>query len=412
MTLKHTFTTALTGLRTHRSRSLLTILGIVIGITAIILVVSIGAGAENLILAEVEGLGSRTIAVIPGREPRGPSDFAQLFSDSLKERDLAALKRRENVPTLTRVMPVVFGAEAASSGSETYRLTVLGATEAARDLFDVAPDEGEFFTEDDVKSRADVVVIGAKVKDELFGSDVALGGKVKIRNRSLRVIGVLPRKGQVSFFNFDEMALVPYTTAQQYIFGIKHFHRLIVEASSEDVLKATVRDVEATLRDSHNITDPERDDFFVDTPEDLAERLSAITNILTIFLASIAAISLVVGGIGIMNIMLVSVTERTREIGLRKAMGATPANILRQFLLESVLLTAAGGIIGIALGAGLSFLASIALTRLAGLNWTFTFPLDAALLGLGVATLTGLVFGLYPARKAARKDPIEALRYE
>ncbi len=412
MTLKHTLITALTGLRTHRSRSALTILGIVIGITAIILVVSIGAGAQNLILSEIQGLGSRTIVVIPGREPTGPSDFAQLFSDSLKERDLTALKRRENVPTLGSVMPVVFGSEAAAHGSETYRLTVLGATELARELFDVVPAQGSFFTEDDVKSRAGVAVIGAKVKEELFGSAPALGEKIKIRDRALRVVGVLPKKGQVSFFNFDEMALVPYTTAQQYIFGIKHFHRLIVEAASDEAVRQTVRGVEAALRASHDITDSAKDDFFVQTPEDLAERLGTITSVLTMFLASIAAISLVVGGIGIMNIMLVSVTERTREIGLRKAIGATPKDILRQFLAEAILLTAAGGVIGILLGAGFSFVASFVLSRVAGLGWTFTFPIPAALLGLGVSSLVGLVFGLYPARRAALKDPIEALRYE
>ncbi len=412
MTLKHTFTTAVAGLRTHRSRSALTILGIVIGITAIILVVSIGAGAQNLILSEIQGLGSRTIAVIPGREPTGPSDFAQLFSESLKERDLTALKRRENVPTLANVMPIVFGSEAASHGSETYRLTVLGATEFASELFDITVAEGSFFTDEDVKSRADVAVIGAKVKEELFGWAPALGEKIKVRDRALRVVGVLPKKGQVSFFDFDEMALVPYTTAQQYIFGIKYFHRFMVEAASEDTIRETVRDVEATLRAAHDIVDPTKDDFFVQTQEDLAERLSTITNVLTIFLASIAAISLVVGGIGIMNIMLVSVTERTREIGLRKAIGATPADIMRQFLVEAVLLTAAGGVIGMVLGAGLSFIASVILSRVAGLGWTFSFPVQAALLGLGVSALVGLVFGLYPARKAAKKDPIEALRYE
>ncbi len=412
MTLKHIFKTALRGLRTHKSRSALTVLGIVIGITAIILVMSVGEGAQALILNQVQGLGSKTIAVIPGREPTGPSDAAQIFSDSLKEKDIAALLRKENVPTLGEIMPVVFGGETSSYGSETYRLTIFGGTELMSKIFDLTPEKGMFFTEDDVRSRADVAVIGHKVKEELFGGSDALGEKIKIKGKNFRVIGILPKKGQVSFFNFDEIAIVPYTTAQQYVFGIKYFHRIIVEASSDETIARTARDVETTLRDSHGITDPEKDDFFVQTQADLADRLGTITEVLTAFLTAIAAISLVVGGIGIMNIMLVSVTERTREIGLRKAIGATNRDILMQFLGEAVMLTAAGGAIGTLLGAALSFLVSVVLTTFVGISWTFAFPLSGVFLGLGVATAIGLTFGLYPARQASLKSPIEALRYE
>jgi len=412
MKTTHILSTAITGLSTHKSRSALTILGIVIGITAIILVMSLGEGAQNLILSQIQGLGSKTIAIIPGREPTGPTDAAQLFSDSLKEADLVALTRKENVPTLGEIMPVVFGGETSAYQSETYRLTVFGGTELISKIFDLYPAEGIFFTEDEVRSRADVVVIGAKVKKELFGNRNALGERIRIKGKNFRVIGVLPEKGQVSFFNFDEIAIVPYTTAQQYIFGIKYFHRFIVEASSEETIARTVRDIEITLRNAHGTTDPAKDDFFVQTQADLASRLDAITNVLTTFLASIAAISLLVGGIGIMNIMLVSVTERTREIGLRKAIGATNRDILMQFLAEAVILTAIGGVVGVTLGAVFSFLISVVLTTFVGINWTFSFPVFGALLGLSVATAIGLVFGLYPARQAARKNPIDALRYE
>jgi putative ABC transport system permease protein len=412
MNFKHSARTAFAGLRTNKSRSALTILGIVIGITAIILVMSIGQGAQNLILGQIQGLGSKTIVVIPGREPKGPTDSAQMFSDSLKEKDLAALKNKANVPTLKNVMPIVFGAETGSYENQTYHLTIFGASEMIAQIFDLYPSEGAFFSDDQVRGRADVVVIGSKVKTELFGASGAIGQRIKIKDRSLLVIGILPEKGQVSFFNFDETAIVPYTTAQQYIFGIKHFHRFIIEATGEDKIQETVRDVQLTLRDSHGITDPDKDDFFVQTQADLAARLGTITSVLTLFLAAVAAISLVVGGIGIMNIMLVSVTERTREIGLRKAIGASGGDILKQFLLEAIFLTGFGGVIGISLGVGLGYVASLALSQALGVSWTFTFPIGAALLGIGVSTCIGLLFGIYPARKASQKSPIEALRYE
>jgi len=412
MKLTYSVKTAFTGLQTNKSRSALTILGIVIGITSIILVMSVGQGAQELILAQIQGLGSKTITVIPGREPRGPSDFAQVFSDSLREKDLVALKRKENVPTLEEIMPVVFGGESAVYGGETYRITIFGASELISEIFDLVPSKGRFFNEDEIKSQADVVVIGARVKDELFGPSDALGQKIKIKGRSFRIVGVLPKKGQVSFFNFDDMAIAPYSTAQQYIFGIKYFHRFIIKADSEGAISRTVRDIEITLRESHGIDDPDKDDFFVETQADIVERLGTITTILTVLLVSIAAISLLVGGIGIMNIMLVSVTERTREIGLRKAIGATEEDIMTQFLLEAVMLTALGGIIGIILGASFSLAAALALTKVLGLAWSFTFPISAAILGLGVASLVGLIFGLYPAKQASRKSPIEALRYE
>lgn len=412
MRLTFSFKNAIKGLRTNKTRSFLTIFGIVIGITSIILVMSLGAGAQNFILSQIQGLGTKTVAVIPGREPTGPSDSAQIFSDSLKEKDLVELKKKQNVPNLTRIMPIVFGGETSAYGNETYRLTIFGGTELISEIFDLVPSEGQFFTDDDVKSRADVVVIGSKVRDELFGDQEAVGEKIRIKNKSFRIIGILPKKGQVSFFNFDEMAVLPYTTAQEYIFGIKYFHRLIIEADEDKNIDRVAEDVKITLRNSHNITDPEKDDFFVQTQADLANRLGSITTALTLFLVAMASISLFVGGVGIMNIMLVSVTERTREIGLRKSIGATNKDILTQFLIEATVLTVLGGIIGIIIGASLSFIIAKLLTQFAAINWAFNFPWIGALLGLGVSAGIGLVFGIYPAKKAAEKSPMEALRYE
>lgn len=418
MTLKHSLTTALPGLHSNRSRSALTILGIVIGITAIMLVLSLGSGAQSLILDQIQGMGSRTIVVIPGREPSGPSDFANVFLDSLKERDLQSLKNTANVPSAEDVAPIVFGTVRLAFEDNTYQATVLGGGSKEKDnilsqIFDIYPDKGAFFTADDVQSKAATVVIGDKVRDHLFGNDIEpLGKKIRVKDKSFQIVGVLGKKGQVSFFNFDDMVLMPYTTAQQYILGRSYFDRIIVSALSEEAIQSTVRDVEDTLRASHNITDPDKDDFFVETQADLAARLKTITTALTLFLSGVAGISLFVGGVGIMNIMLVSVTERTREIGLRKAVGATNKDILLQFLSEAVMLTLIGGVVGIALGSFLSFIISLLISSLALTAWSFNFPFLGALLGLIVSAVVGLVFGLYPARTASRKAPIEALRYE
>ena len=412
MNFSHSFKTALTGLKTNKSRSILTILGIVIGITAIILVMSLGEGAQNLILSEVQSIGSKTIGVSPGRHPTGFSDVMSLFADSLKEKDLEVLGKKTNVPYAEKIIPIVFGSESVIYGNESYRATVYGVSPDFAGIYNIQPQQGRIFEDEEVKSKSDVAVLGYKVKDELFGDSDALNEKIKIKGKNFRVIGVLPKKGQSAFVNFDDALIIPYTTAQQYIFGIKFYHRLVVEADSEKNVDQTADDIVATLRNSHDITDPEKDDFFVETQAGAMEQVSTITNILTLFLAAVAAISLLVGGVGIMNIMLVSVTERTREIGLRKALGAKSAEILWQFLLESITLTVLGGIIGITLGAFFSFLTALALSRFAGLDWKFIFPISAALLGLGVSAGVGLVFGLYPARQAAKKSPMEALRYE
>ena len=412
MRYQDNFKMALKGLGTHKSRSALTILGIVIGVTATILVISLGEGAQNLILGQVQNIGAKVIAIVPGRQPKGPTDIIATFTDSLKEKDLDALEKKANVPHLGRIMPIVFGSQTASYGSETYRPTIFGVTDLFAKIYDIYPAEGRLFSDEEVKSYADVVIIGSKVKDELFGKGETLGQKIKIKDKNYRIVGILSKKGQFLFLNFDEAIIVPYTTAQRYIFGIKYFNRIVVEADAEENVFQTVQDVKMTLRDSHDITDPSKDDFFIETQAQAMETVSTITNVLTLFLAAVAAISLLVGGIGIMNIMLVSVTERTREIGLRKAIGATNKNILIQFLLEAVILTGLGGIIGVLLGALLSFLISLILGAVLDVSWKFSFPLEAALLGLGVAAGVGLIFGLYPARQASLKSPIEALRYE
>jgi len=396
------------------TRSLLTVLGIVIGITAIILIVSIGQGTERLIIGEIQGMGANTIIIRPGKEPTGPTDAADmLFADSLKTGDVEALRRKENVPDIVTIAPAVMVSGNVSYGGETYRPTIFGwDAEFMGKMMNITPREGEYFDELDIRSKASVAVIGSKVEDELFGNDSAVGKTIRIKNHAFRVVAVLPSHGQSTLFNVDEVVVIPYTTAQTYLLGINYFNEVMLQIEDAEDADAAVVDIERTLRERHNITDPEKDDFWVVTQEGIIDQIATILSVLTLFLSSVVAISLVVGGIGVMNIMLVSVTERTREIGLRKALGARNRDILLQFLTEAVLLTGAGGVVGITLGILFSILAGTIITQVLGRPWGFEFPYSAALLGLGVSAAVGLVFGIYPARKASKKSPIEALRYE
>lgn len=414
MNLLSTIKTALGALRAHIGRSLLTILGIVIGIVAIVLVISLGQGARELILNQVESIGANSIIVRPGREPSGPSDVAEsILADSLKVRDLTALKNPLNVPGVISIEPAMLVPGSISYQDEIYRATVFGWTPTALgEIFNIYPEQGSFFSDDDVREQAKVIVIGSKVKQELFGESDALGEFVTVRGQKVKVVGILPASGQVSLFNVDEVAIIPYTTAQRALLGVTFFHELFIRTQEDADIDQVVGDIKATLRETHGITDPEKDDFFVVAQKDIVERVGTITQVLTIFLVAMASISLLVGGIGIMNIMLVSVTERTHEIGLRKALGATNRNILTQFLIESLILTAMGGIIGTTIAIVLAALVSTIAQTQFHLDWPFTLPILGILLGVGVATAIGLIFGIYPARKAAQKDPIEALRFE
>jgi putative ABC transport system permease protein len=405
---------AFRGLRANLGRSLLTILGIVIGITAIVLVVALGQGAQELILSEVRSVGGNLIVARPGRQPEGPTDVAEtILSDSIKERDLVALRRKENVPGLASIEPAVLVSGSLSYQDNVYRPLILGWTgDGLADMFNINVAEGTLFNDDDIRRRAKVVVLGFKVKQELFGDSDAIGQFVTLRGHKLRVVGVLPKLGQLSLFNADELALTPYTTAQKTLLSIDHFHEIIMRAEDDADAEQVAADVRATLREVHGITNQEKDDFFVLTQQDIAESIGTITQVMTVFLVSIAAISLVVGGVGIMNIMLVSVTERTHEIGLRKAVGATSSDILRQFLAEAIMLTLSGGFLGTLIALALSMSVVVVVRTQFSLPWPLAVPISAILLGVGTSTLIGIIFGLYPAQKAAVKNPIEALRYE
>jgi len=415
MRIRHAFKNVFIGIKTNKSRSFLTVLGIVIGITSIILIMSIGQSAKDLILDEIKAMGGNFVSINPGKEMKGPQDMAGMMNnDSLKDRDVRALKDKNNVPDLEDITPVVMVPGSVSYGGETYTPTIMGWTaDWMGKLYDIYPEKGEYFTEDDIKSLSSVVVIGETVREELFGHTEAIGEKIKIKDKYFRIVAILSSKGQVSsFMDANKLVIIPYTTAQKYLIGNDYYPEIHVMAKDESLVPGMVKDIEITLRDLHNIDDPEDDDFQITTSEEMIDMISMITGILTILLTSVAAISLVVGGVGIMNIMLVSVTEKTREIGLRKALGARKKDILIHFLIESVVLTFIGGTIGISLGILFSYLTALVLSQQVSQNWQFAISIPAILLGLGVASSVGLIFGLYPAKKASLKSPIEALRYE
>lgn len=414
MLIKDGLHTATRGLLANKGRSMLTILGIVIGITGIILVVSLGSSAEDIIVGELGGLGANTVVVRPGQEPKGPTDIAQvLFNDSLKERELRALQNKQNVPDLIAAAPEVFINGSVAYRGETSQPTIFGfSAEFMIETLGIGIAEGLPFYQQDIAANARVAIIGEDVREELFGEQSAIGKFIDVKGTKFRVVGVFEPRGQVVFFNVDELVLVPYSTALQVLSGNNYYNQIILSAKNSEVVDRMVGDVTRTLRDLHNIRDPEDDDFSVQTQQGLVEQVGTIIGTFTAFLSVVIAISLVVGGIGIMNIMLVSVTERTPEIGLRKSLGATRKDIIEQFMIEAVLLTMMGGIIGVIFGFLLSWAGTLLIVQTTGIAIAFSFSYGAAILGVLISGAVGIVFGLYPALKASKKSPIDALRYE
>jgi putative ABC transport system permease protein len=414
MKILNTVELAVRGLGTKPSRTFLTLLGIAIGVAAVMAIASLGAGTRGLIVEEISGLGADVIAVQPGGEPTSLADIAQvLFAEVLTQEDVDAVLRKENVPHAVDVSPFLMVAGSATYGNETYFPQIIGGSaEFYEEVFNIYTNKGVMFTEEDIKEKASVVVIGYKVEQELFGQSSGLGKKISIKGRKFKVVGTLPKLGQVAFNDVDTLVLMPYTTAQTYLVGGNHFNEFIVRVDDPSNVRKTERDIELTLRETHDLEVGEKNDFAIRTPDALMEQIGSILLSLTIFLSSVVAIALLVGGIGIMNIMLVSVTERTREIGLRKAVGATDGDILSQFLFEATLLTFLGGGVGVAAGALISYGVSVAIHAYTDLEWVFSVPIEAALGALAFSVAIGLIFGIYPARKASRKSPMEALRYE
>lgn len=417
MLFRDAFKTATRSLMHGKMRSILTMLGIVIGIASVIILMSIGQSAQDLILNQVESIGSNLIIVIPGAPANGkfssPAAAQGIVITSLQQRDVDALSRE---PSIDYAVPEVRGQADVVYGNNDVTEGFTGST---ADFFTVSNlakvSVGQTFTKSDVDSGNHVVVIGPDLAKTLFGPNINPVDKIiRLKNVSFRVVGVLAKGGTGAFgVDIGNLVVMPITVAQTQLLGINYFNVIVIQADAKYDSTFVQSRVEFILEQNHGITNPNKDDFTIDTQQDILSLLGNITSILTLFLAAIASISLLVGGIGIMNIMLVSVTERTREIGLRKAVGATNKDILEQFLIESVLLTLFGGIIGIAIGAGVIGLVYLGISVFdPSLGWVFAFPISSVILGLLVSGIAGIAFGIYPAQKAGKKNPIDALRYE
>ena len=415
MLIKDAFKTATRSLTHGKMRSILTMLGIVIGIASVIILMSIGASAQALILNQVQGIGSNLVFVLPGGSTSSkfasPASAQGIVIKTLRQNDIDNLSKE---PSITGVTGEARGQGKAVYGDNDVNVTFDGVPANFFAIRNYNTTQGFPFTVTDVQSFNHVAVIGSSLASTLFGQLNPIGKSIRLNNISLRVVGVLEKKGTgPGGVDQDNLVIVPNTVAQSQMLGTNYFTDILVEASSLYNIDFVQSRITSILRADHGLTTADQSDFTIETQADILAILGTITSVLTLFLAAIASISLIVGGIGIMNIMLVSVTERTKEIGLRKAVGATDRDILEQFLIESVLLTMFGGIIGIAIGATVVGLAYFIIsTFFASVGWVFEFPLIAVALSLGVSAVAGVGFGVYPAYQAGKKNPIDALRYE
>jgi putative ABC transport system permease protein len=405
------FQTVLSGLSavaSRRMRSLLTSLGILIGVGAVIITVGIGLGTRTTIAGSISRLGTNLITVTPGSVTSGGVSTGLGVATTLTMDDAAALQNPTVAPDVAAVAPVVSRPAATmTAGAQNWTAGVTGTTGGWLTANARFIASGAFFTDSDVHSHAQVVVLGPTTALKLFPDGSALGGLVNILHMPFRVVGILVPRGAQGLFNPDDLAVVPVTTAQSMLIpggSLTSVQRILISATSRDGIGAAYQEVNDLLMQTHRVISPSRVDFTITTQESILQTLDSTSTALTLLLAGVAGISLLVGGIGVMNIMLVSVTERISEIGLRKALGATRGDILRQFLIEASALSAAGGVLGIGLGAGSTFLLNHFTSLLA------VFSPSAALIALFIAAGIGLVFGVFPAMRAARLAPIEALR--
>lgn len=406
MTIKDLFHETSTALLGNKVRSGLTVLGIVIGIGSVITMLGVGQGATNSIQSSIQSIGSNLLMITPGAQRTPGSTVSAGFgsSQTLKKTDADAIAQLASVKAVSP--DVTTRNQVTASGTNT-NTSIVGTTPTYLEVRNIQVGEGSFFEDLQVQSLSRVAVLGPTTRDTLFGvNGDSVGKNIRIKGVQFTVIGVTAAKGGSGFNNTDDRVYIPITVAAQYLVGDDHVSTISVEADDPNNIKILQNDITSLLLERHKIADPAAADFSILNQQDILSTVSSVTTTLTILLASIAGISLLVGGIGIMNMMLTTVTERTREIGLRKAIGAKKKDIRLQFLVESVMLTFVGGFVGILLGVGLAF--AVSLTGLVQAQ----ISLFSIVLSFGVSAAIGIIFGYYPAARASNLNPIEALRYE
>lgn len=401
---KESFLMAWASLIANKMRSILTMLGIIIGVAAVIALVSIGNGVKQDIQNSISSLGSNLLMVMPGA-PRTPGVRPSAGSmKSLKVSDYEAISKLDGVKAAS---PMINGSYVVIYQNKNWTTSVSGVSYNYLDVNNWSMKSGRFLSEKNVQNRERVAVVGKTVVKNLFGDEDPVGAEIRVKNIPFRIIGVLNSKGSGAMGNDqDDMVIIPYTTAMERVEGVDYLRMIYVVGKDENGIDRLQSDIENLLRVRHGIKDTNLDDFNIQNMNSIMETMEETTGTLTLFLGAVAAISLVVGGIGIMNIMLVSVTERTREIGVRKALGATYSVIVTQFLIEAVVISLMGGIIGIILGIGSSKLIGLA----SGMSTVISIP--TIVMSFAFSMAIGLIFGIYPARKAAKLNPIDALHYE
>ncbi|MBD3386043.1 FtsX-like permease family protein [candidate division KSB1 bacterium] len=395
---------AFTSLVANKMRALLTMLGIIIGVAAVITMVGLGAGAQKAVESRLEALGSNLLYIRPGSSRHGRIHFGAGSRQTLKNEDVKALNRY--CSSATYIIPEYDSRAQVEYGSENWNCEIVGTVPQYEQARNFAVQEGRYFNDEEVTNNDRVAVIGTEIRQNLFSEASPVGKVIKIKQQNFVVIGLLEQKGQVSWRNMDDQILVPISTAQNRLFGVDYLSGITIQVTSDELIDEAFIQVEKILRRQHRLRREQDNDFNIRNQSDLISTYQETNKTFGFLLASIAGVSLLVGGIGIMNIMLVSVTERTREIGVRKAIGARRKDIMLQFLIESLTISLIGGIVGILLGMVLSYL----LATLA--QWNTMISFYSILLSFGFASAVGLFFGIWPARKASLLNPIIALRYE
>ncbi len=414
-TVKTAVKLALVALRAKKMRSILTILGISIGIAVVISIMAAGEGLNAMIMGELETFGPNTMSIevkVPSTKKTSSENAMGLAQGititTLKERDRIDIEKHPNIEAAYGYM---FGQEVVSYGGQTQKIMLAGEGYQMAEVEKFVMATGRMYTKDEDDSLAQVVVLGQTVKEKFFGDEPAEGKIVHVRGKPFRVIGTAAARGSYTFIDMDNFLYVPVKTLQKRLMGVDYYTAIIAKMKDMSMSDQTVADLEEIIRENHDITDPDKDDFAVNTMEEGINMLKTIVDGIILLLVALVCVSLVVGGVGIMNIMYVSVTERVFEIGLRKSLGATRRDILFQFLAEAVILTLAGSIVGIILGSLFALLIYWSAVS-SNLAWVYVIPASSIFLAIGFSAAIGLIFGIYPAKKAAALNPIEALRRE